>query len=73
MTQLAITLVSQPEAFLAAKTVHLKFVEFVCQLKQELKGYNPKAFLTACKRLTANVSHLKATPLIPSEYLEYHE
>ena len=30
-----------------------------------------KAFLTACKILTVSVSHHKAIPLIPPEYLEY--
>ena len=65
-----ITFVDQPEAFLAARTVHLKFLQLLCQLKQELKGYNLKSFLTACNKLTANASHLKAIPLIPSKYLE---
>ena len=67
---IAITLAYQPEVFLAAKTVHLMFLKLLCQLKQELNDYSPKAFITACRRLTASGSHLKAIPLIPSEYLE---
>ena len=66
----AITLAYQPEVFLAAKAVHLTFLKLLCQLKQELNDYSPKAFLTACRSLTASGSHFKAVPLIPSEYLE---
>ena len=66
-----ITLAYHPEVLLAAKSVHLNFLKLVCQLKQELKAHNLEAFVTACKKLTASASNLKAIPLIPSEYLEY--
>ena len=67
----AITLAYHPEVFLTAKSVHLKFLKLVCQLRQVLKAHNLDAFIAACKKLTASASNLIAIPLIPSEYLEY--
>ena len=60
----------QPEVFLAAKTVHIRFLNLVFQLKQKLTNYDSHIFLEACNKLTASASHLKAVPAIPSEYLE---
>ena len=65
-----VSITCQPEVFLAAKTVHLRFLNLVSQLKQELTHYDPQIFLKACNKLTANASYLKAVPLIPSEFLE---
>ena len=62
--------VYHPEVFLAAKTVHIRFLNLLAQLKQKLKDKDPKHFLTACNKLTANASHLKTIPLIASDYLE---
>ena len=59
-----------PEVFVAAKTVHTDFLKLVSQLQQELKDYDPESFLAACNKLTASASHVKAIPLIPSDYLE---
>ena len=59
-----------PEVFVAAKTVHTDFLKLVSRLQQELKEYDPESFLAACNKLTASASHVKAIPLIPSEYLE---
>ena len=39
-------------------------------MKQKLKNKDPKGFLTACNKLTANASHLKTIPLVASDYLE---
>ena len=60
----------QPELLLAAKTVHLRFVNLASQLKHKLKDYNPHEFLETCHKLTASVSHFKTISLVPSEYLE---
>ena len=62
--------VYQPEVFLAAKTVHMRFLNLISQLQQKLKEYDPKSFLAACNKLTASASHVKPIPLIPSEYLD---
>ena len=65
-----VSITCQPEVFLAAKTVHLRFLNLVSQLKQKLTHYDPQTFFKACNKLTASASHLKAVPLIPSEFLE---
>ena len=62
--------VYQPEVFLAAKKVHIKFLKIVAQLKQMLKDCDPKCLLTTCNKLTANASHLEAIPLLGADYLE---
>ena len=60
----------QPEAFLSAKTVHIRYLNLVSQLKQKVKDCDPQSFLEACNKLTASASHLKAVPVFLSEYLE---
>jgi len=62
----------QPEVFVAAKTIHLRFLNLVSQLKQQLKECDPKRFLAACRKLTASTSHFenKYISLIPPEFLE---
>ena len=60
----------QPEMFLAAKTVHRRFLNLVSQLKQKLKDCDLESFLAACSKITATGSHLKPISVIPSEYLE---
>ena len=62
--------VYQPEVLLAAKTVHIRFLNLIAQLKQKLSLCDPKYFLTAGSKLTATSSHLKAIPLLASGYLE---
>ena len=56
--------------FFAAKTVHIRFLKLVSQLKRKLKGYDSHNLLEFCNKLTASASHLKAIPLVSSEYLE---
>ena len=65
-----VTPVYQPEVFVAAKTVHTRFLKLVSKSQQNLKDYDPEKFLAACNKLTASASHVKAISLIPSEYLE---
>ena len=60
----------QPEAFFAARTVHIRFLNLVSQLKHKLKDHDPQNVLEACCKLTASVSNLKTIPLVPSEYIE---
>ena len=55
-----IDLFYQPEMFLAAKTVHMRFVNLVAQLKLELKGYDQQKFLDIVDQLA----------FLPSDYLE---
>ena len=50
----------QPEVFLVAKTVHIRFVNLLVQLKQELKGCDHHKFLDIVGQLT----------FLPSDYLE---
>ena len=54
--------------FFAAKTVHLRFLNLVSQLKRKLKDYDSRNFLEIFNKFSA--SNLKAIPLVPSEYLE---
>ena len=56
--------------FFATKTVHIRFLNLVSQLKHKLKDHDPQNFLKACHKLTASVSNPKTIPLVPSEYLE---
>ena len=65
-----ITPVYQPEVFLAAKTVHIRFLNLVTQLRQNLEVSNPKSFLEACNKLSASASHLKPIPLLEVGYLQ---
>ena len=45
-------------------------MKLVSQLKRKLKGYDSHNLLEFCNKLTASASHLKAIPLVSSEYLE---
>ena len=40
----------QPEIFLAAKTVHRRFLNLVSQVKQKLKDCDLESFLAACNK-----------------------
>ena len=55
-----INLFYHPKLFLAAKTVHLRFVNLVTELKQELKGCDPQSFHEIVGLLA----------FLPSDYLE---
>ena len=55
--------VYQPEVILAAKTIHIKFMNLVFEIKQKLKDCDPESFLTAC-------NNLKAIPLLATDYLK---
>ena len=65
-----VSIACQPKLFLAAKTVHLRFLKLTSQLKHMLKDYDPRGFLKACRKLNASVSHPEKIPLVPLEYLE---
>ena len=56
--------------FFAAKTVHIRFLNLVSQLKHKLKDHDPQNFLEACYKLPASGSDLITIPLVPFEYLE---
>ena len=56
----------QPETFLAAKAVHLNFLELVAKLSQKLRDYNPQNFLAACDKLSENDNHLEAVSFLAS-------
>ena len=60
--------VYQPEVFLAAKTVRLRFLSLTTKLREKLKNYDPINFLEACNKLRTSV-HLKAIPLQASQHL----
>ena len=58
--------VYQPEVFLAAKTVRLRFLHLIARLRQNLKDHDPKCFLAAYNNLMKSASHFKAIPLLAS-------
>ena len=60
----------QPKVFWAAKTVHIRFVNLVAKLKQELKGWDSQVFLEKLRVLNASVKIIGHFALLPSEYLE---
>ena len=62
--------VYQPEVFRAAKTIHIKFLNLITQLRQNLKVSDPKCFLAACNKLSVSASHLKPIPLLGVGYLQ---
>ena len=62
--------VYQPEVFLTAKTVHIRFLNLVTQLKQNFEVSDPKTFLASCNKLSASASHLKPIPLLEVDYLQ---
>ena len=63
----------QPELFLTAKTVRIRFLNLLVQMKQMLKDYSPQCFLEALHKLKASTKtdiNLNMIPLISSENLE---
>ena len=65
--------VHQPEVFLTAKTVHIRFLNLFDKIKQMLKSCNPQCLLETLKKLKANartVLHPKIIPLLSSDYIE---
>ena len=60
----------QPETFLSAKTVHIRFVCLVAKLKQELNGCGSQKFLDTLSVLSAGVEIAGHLALLPSDYLE---
>ena len=65
--------VHQPEVFLTAKTVHIRFLNLFIQIKQMLKDCNPQCLLEALKKLRAYTRteiHSKIIPLLSSDFLE---
>ena len=64
--------VHQPEVFLTAKIVHIRFLNLFVHMKQMLKDYSPQCFLEALNKLRANArtethGHI---PLLSSNFLE---
>ena len=65
--------VYQPEVFLAARTIHRRFLDLVFQLKQRLRVCSPQYLLEVFNKLTASAAsagHLNTIPLIPTEHSE---
>ena len=62
--------VYQPEVFLAAKTVHIRFLNIVTQLKQELKHCDPQTFIETLSKLSASAKTVSHLVLLPSDYLK---
>ena len=60
----------QPEVFRAAKTVHIRFLNIVAQLKQELKHCDPQTFIETLSKLNASAKTVGLLALLPSDYLE---
>ena len=63
----------QPEVFLTAKTVHIRFLNVFIETTQMLKGCDPQCLLKALNKLkanTRNVMHPKIIPLLSSDYLK---
>ena len=69
----SVSLVYQTEVFLAAKTVHINFLNLIIQLKQKLRECDPQCFLETLSKLTANAkaaTYYKTILLLSSSYLE---
>ena len=64
--------VLSPKDFLDAKSIHLRFLKLVAQLKEKLKKLSTQALLQACHQLNIVVSssNHKAIPLFPSGFLD---
>ena len=62
--------VCQSEMFLAAKTVHIDFLNLVSQIKQKLQDCDQKSLLTACNKLTATARQLTDILLLGTNYFE---
>ena len=66
-------MVYQPEVFLAAKAVHIKFFNLIIQLKPKLRECDSQCFLEALNKLTASskaATQQKTIPLFSPTYLE---
>jgi len=59
-----------PKAFLDAKAVHIRFLELVIQLKENLKELGTQSLLQACQQLSVNANDHKAVPLFPSSFID---
>ena len=57
------------EMILAAKSVHMKFLNMTVQVNKILQQCDSQFFLEACNKLYAYVSQSKAEPLFPSNYI----
>ena len=57
----------QPEVFRAAKTVHIRFLNIVAQLKQDC---DPQTFIETLSKLNTNAKIVGHLALLPSDYLE---
>ena len=60
-----------PEMILAAKSVHIKFLNITVQLNKILQNCDSQLFLEACNKLYAYVSDSKTEPLFPSNYIVF--
>ena len=68
-----VSCINQPEVFLTAKTVHIRYLTLLIQMKQILKHYNPQCFFEALKKLKVNTRtsiQPNIIPLLSSEYLK---
>ena len=54
---------------LAAKSVHMKFLNMTIQVNKILQKCDSQVFLEACNKLYACISQSKAEPLFPSNYI----
>ena len=52
----------------AAKTIHIKFLYFIIQIKQILQKCDKQVFLEACNKLYAYYSQSKVESLLPSDF-----
>ena len=60
-----------PEMILAAKNVHIKFLNITVQLNKILQNCDSQLFLEACNKLYAYVSDSKSEPLFSSNYIVF--
>ena len=63
--------VCEPKVFHAAKTVHIRFLNIVAQLKQALKDCDPQTFIETLSKLKASSKTVGHLPVFSSEYLEH--
>ena len=57
------------EMILAARSVHVKFLNTVVQVNNMLQECDHQVFLEACNKLCAYASDSKVEPLLPSNYI----
>ena len=65
--------VHQPEVFLTAKTVRIRFLNLLVQMKQMLEDCNPQCLFETLNKLRADTRtaiHPQIIPLFSSDYLE---